>query len=448
MAIFTNLAEKLQAAMSNLKRHGKLTEKDVDAALREVRLALLEADVNYKVVKDSVARVKERAIGQEVLSSLSPAQQVIKIVRDELTELMGGQNKRLELASRPPTVIMMVGLQGAGKTTTSAKLALQLKKQGHRPLLVAGDVYRPAAIKQLMVLGDQIDVPVFQMGDKISPVDIAKAGVEHAKTHNNDVVLLDTAGRLHTDEALMQELSAIKEATHPHQILLLVDAMTGQDAVNVAQEFDRRLDVSGVILTRLDGDARGGAALSIRAVTGKPIMFAAMGEKLDALEPFYPERIASRILGMGDVLSLIEKAEATIDETKAKEMAERLKTAEFGLDDFLEQMKQLRSMGPLDQLMEMIPGMSQVKGMKGMEIDEKRLKHIEAIILSMTPRERRNPSIIDGSRKRRIAAGSGTKVQDVNRLLKQFRDTKQMMKQLGVMDKAVKKRRGLFKLFQ
>lgn len=448
MAIFTNLAEKLQAAMSNLKRHGKLTEKDVDAALREVRLALLEADVNYKVVKDFVARVKERAIGQEVLSSLSPAQQVIKIVRDELTELMGGQNKRLELASRPPTVIMMVGLQGAGKTTTSAKLALQLKKQGHRPLLVAGDVYRPAAIKQLMVLGDQIDVPVFQMGDKISPVDIAKAGVEHAKTHNNDVVLLDTAGRLHTDEALMQELSAIKEATHPHQILLLVDAMTGQDAVNVAQEFDRRLDVSGVILTRLDGDARGGAALSIRAVTGKPIMFAAMGEKLDALEPFYPERIASRILGMGDVLSLIEKAEATIDETKAKEMAERLKTAEFGLDDFLEQMKQLRSMGPLDQLMEMIPGMSQVKGMKGMEIDEKRLKHIEAIILSMTPRERRNPSIIDGSRKRRIAAGSGTKVQDVNRLLKQFRDTKQMMKQLGVMDKAVKKRRGLFKLFQ
>lgn len=448
MAIFTNLAEKLQAAMSNLKRHGKLTEKDVDAALREVRLALLEADVNYKVVKDFVARVKERAIGQEVLSSLSPAQQVIKIVRDELTELMGGQNKRLELASRPPTVIMMVGLQGAGKTTTSAKLALQLKKQGHRPLLVAGDVYRPAAIKQLMVLGDQIDVPVFQMGDKISPVDIAKAGVEHAKTHNNDVVLLDTAGRLHTDEALMQELSAIKEATHPHQILLLVDAMTGQDAVNVAQEFDRRLDVSGVILTRLDGDARGGAALSIRAVTGKPIMFAAMGEKLDALEPFYPERIASRILGMGDVLSLIEKAEATIDETKAKEMAERLKTAEFGLDDFLEQMKQLRSMGPLDQLMEMIPGMSQVKGMKGMEVDEKRLKHIEAIILSMTPRERRNPSIIDGSRKRRIAAGSGTKVQDVNRLLKQFRDTKQMMKQLGVMDKAVKKRRGLFKLFQ
>lgn len=448
MAIFTNLAEKLQAAMSNLKRHGKLTEKDVDAALREVRLALLEADVNYKVVKDFVARVKERAIGQEVLSSLSPAQQVIKIVRDELTELMGGQNKRLELASRPPTVIMMVGLQGAGKTTTSAKLALQLKKQGHRPLLVAGDVYRPAAIKQLMVLGDQIDVPVFQMGDKISPVDIAKAGVEHAKTHNNDVVLLDTAGRLHTDEALMQELSAIKEATHPHQILLLVDAMTGQDAVNVAQEFDRRLDVSGVILTRLDGDARGGAALSIRAVTGKPIMFAAMGEKLDALEPFYPERIASRILGMGDVLSLIEKAEATIDETKAKEMAERLKTAEFGLDDFLEQMKQLRSMGPLDQLMEMIPGMSQVKGMKGMEIDEKRLKHIEAIILSMTPRERRNPSIIDGSRKRRIAAGSGTKVQDVNRLLKQFRDTKQMVKQLGVMDKAVKKRRGLFKLFQ
>jgi len=448
VAIFTNLAEKLQAAMSNLKRHGKLTEKDVDAALREVRLALLEADVNYKVVKDFVARVKERAIGQEVLSSLSPAQQVIKIVRDELTELMGGQNKRLELASRPPTVIMMVGLQGAGKTTTSAKLALQLKKQGHRPLLVAGDVYRPAAIKQLMVLGDQIDVPVFQMGDKISPVDIAKAGVEHAKTHNNDVVLLDTAGRLHTDEALMQELSAIKEATHPHQILLLVDAMTGQDAVNVAQEFDRRLDVSGVILTRLDGDARGGAALSIRAVTGKPIMFAAMGEKLDALEPFYPERIASRILGMGDVLSLIEKAEATIDETKAKEMAERLKTAEFGLDDFLEQMKQLRSMGPLDQLMEMIPGMSQVKGMKGMEIDEKRLKHIEAIILSMTPRERRNPSIIDGSRKRRIAAGSGTKVQDVNRLLKQFRDTKQMVKQLGVMDKAVKKRRGLFKLFQ
>lgn len=447
MAIFSNLAEKLQAAMSNLKRHGKLTEKDVDAALREVRLALLEADVNYKVVKDFVARVKERAIGQEVLSSLSPAQQVIKIVRDELTDLMGGETKRLELASRPPTVIMMVGLQGAGKTTTTAKLALQLRKQGHRPLLVACDIYRPAAIKQLVVLGEQIEVPVFQMGDKVNPVDIAKAAVAYAKSHGNDVVLVDTAGRLHIDEVLMNELSAIKEAINPHHILLLVDAMTGQEAVNVAEEFDQRLNISGVILTKLDGDARGGAALSIRAVTGKPIMYAAMGEKLDALEPFHPDRIASRILGMGDVLSLIEKAEAAIDEAKAREMAERIRTADFGLDDFLEQMKQLQNLGPLDQLMDMIPGMSKVKGMKGLEIDERRLKHIEAMILAMTPQERRNPSIIDGSRKRRIAAGSGTRVQDVNRLLKQFRDTKQMMKQLGAMEKTMRKRRGLFKLF-
>lgn len=447
MAIFSNLAEKLQAAMSNLKRHGKLTEKDVDAALREVRLALLEADVNYKVVKDFVARVKERAIGQEVLSSLSPAQQVIKIVRDELTDLMGGETKRLELASRPPTVIMMVGLQGAGKTTTTAKLALQLRKQGHRPLLVACDIYRPAAIKQLVVLGEQIEVPVFQMGEKVNPVDIAKAAVAYAKSHGNDVVLVDTAGRLHIDEVLMNELSAIKEAINPHHILLLVDAMTGQEAVNVAEEFDQRLNISGVILTKLDGDARGGAALSIRAVTGKPIMYAAMGEKLDALEPFHPDRIASRILGMGDVLSLIEKAEAAIDEAKAREMAERIRTADFGLDDFLEQMKQLQNLGPLDQLMDMIPGMSKVKGMKGLEIDERRLKHIEAMILAMTPQERRNPSIIDGSRKRRIAAGSGTRVQDVNRLLKQFRDTKQMMKQLGAMEKTMRKRRGLFKLF-
>lgn len=448
MALFNNLAEKLQGALGNLRRRGKLTEKDVKAALREVRLALLEADVNYKVVKDFVERVRERAVGHEVLSSLSPAQQVIKIVRDELTELMGGTHSRLEMSSRPPTVIMMVGLQGSGKTTSSAKLALQLKKQGHRPLLVAADIYRPAAIKQLMVLGAQIEVPVFQMGENQNPIDIAKAGVEHARTHGNGVVLIDTAGRLHVDEELMQELEGIKAAVSPHQILLVVDAMTGQDAVNVAEEFDSRLDIDGVVLTKLDGDARGGAALSIRAVTGKPIKFAAMGEKLDALEPFYPDRIASRILGMGDVLSLIEKVEASIDEAKAREMAERLKKAEFTFDDFLDQMKQIRNMGPLDQIIEMLPGMSQVKGLKGMEIDERQLKHIEAIIYSMTPQERRNPNIIDGSRKRRIAAGSGTRVQDVNRLLKQFRETKQMMKQLGAMEKSAKKRRGLFRMFQ
>ncbi len=448
MAIFSNLAEKLQGALDNLKRHGKLTEADVKVALREVRLALLEADVNYKVVKDFVNRVRERAVGHEVLSSLSPAQQVIKIVRDELTELMGGTQSRLELSNRPPTVIMLVGLQGAGKTTTASKLAYRLKKQGHRPLLVAGDVYRPAAIKQLMVLGGQIEVPVFQMGDKQSPVDIAKGGIEHAQSHGSDIVLIDTAGRLHIDEQMMQELEGIRAAVSPDQILLLVDAMTGQDAVNVAQEFDSRLDIDGVVLTKLDGDARGGAALSIRAVTGKPIKYAAMGEKMDALESFHPDRIASRILGMGDVLSLIEKAEASIDESKAKEMADRMRKAEFTFDDFLDQMKQVQNMGPLDQIMEMIPGMSQVKGLKGLEIDEKHLKHIEAIIYSMTPYERRNPGAIDRSRKRRIAAGSGTRVQDINRLLKQFKETKQMMKQFGAMEKSAKKRKGLFKMFQ
>ena len=447
MAIFGNLAEKLQNALDGLKHRGKLSEKDVKTALREVRLALLEADVNYKVVRDFVNRVQERAVGQEVLSSLSPAQQVIKIVRDELTELMGGSHSRLELSSRGPSKVLLVGLQGAGKTTAAAKLAYQLKKQGHRPLLVAADVYRPAAIKQLMVLGEQVEAPVFQMGDKLSPVDIVKAGVEHARTHGNDVVLIDTAGRIQVDEDMMQELEEIKAATEPDQILLVVDAMIGQEAVNVAQEFDNRLDIDGVILTKMDGDARGGAALSIRAVTGKPIKYAGMSEKIDGLEPFHPDRIASRILGMGDVLSLIERAESAIDEAKAKEMAERFRKAEFTFDDFLEQMKQVQNMGPLEQIMEMIPGMSQVKGLKGLELDESHFKRIEAIIYSMTPQERRNPGMIDRSRKRRIAAGSGTRVQDINRLLKQFRDTKQMMKQLGAMERTSRKRKGLFRMF-
>lgn len=428
--MFESLSDRLQSVFQKLKGRGKLSEKDVEAALREVRLALLEADVNFKVVRDFLARVRERAVGHEVLQSLSPAQQVIKIVNEELTALMGGEHAKLNLGGQAPVSVLMAGLQGSGKTTFTAKLARMLKKQGRRPLMVAGDVYRPAAIQQLEVLGEQIDVPVFQLGTEVPPPEIAARAVEHAKRHGNDVILMDTAGRLHVDDELMDEIEAIKETLNPAEILLVVDAMTGQDAVNVAESFHNRLGLTGVVLTKLDGDARGGAALSIRAVTGAPIKFVGLGEKLDAIEVFHPDRIASRILGMGDVLSLIEKAQATLDQEKSQKMVEKLaRGADLTLEDFLEQMQQVRRMGPLDQLLGMLPGMGNMKNLAGLEVDERQLSRIEAIIQSMTPEERRNPSIIDGSRRRRIAAGSGVKVQDVNRLLKQFEQTRAMMRQ-------------------
>jgi len=446
--VFESLSERLQAVFQKLKGRGKLSEKDVEAALREVRLALLEADVNFKVVRDFLARVRERAIGQEVLESLTPAQQVIKIVSEELTALMGAQHARLELGGTPPVAILMAGLQGSGKTTFTAKLARMLKKQGRRPLMVAGDIYRPAAIQQLKVLGEQIGVPVFEMGTGTLPPEIAAKALAHAKLHGNDIVLMDTAGRLHVDDELMEEIQQIKETLRPAEILLVVDAMTGQDAVNVAESFHSRLGLTGVILTKLDGDARGGAALSIKAVTGAPIKFVGVGEKLDAIEPFHPDRIASRILGMGDVLSLIEKAQATLDQEKSKKVAEKLvQGADLTLEDFLEQMQQVRKMGPLDQLLGMIPGMNSLKGVPGLEVDEKQLSRIEAIIQSMTPEERRNPAIIDGSRRRRIARGSGTSVQDVNRLLKQFEQTRTMMRQI-IGGGAKKGRRLLGSLFK
>ena len=440
--LFEGLAEKLQATFKKLRGHGKLTEEDLTEAMREVRMALLEADVNFKVVKDFIAKVKERAIGQEVLESLTPAQFVIKIVNDELTELMGGTQSRIMISSRPPTIIMLVGLQGAGKTTTAGKLALTLKKQGKRPLLVAGDIYRPAAIKQLQVVGESIEVPVFSLGDQVSPVTIAEQAIDHANAYMNDIVIIDTAGRLHINEELMGELKNIKQEVKPHEILLVVDAMTGQDAVNVAESFDKDLGLDGVILTKLDGDARGAAALSIKAVTGKPIKFTGMGEKLEALEPFYPDRMASRILGMGDVLSLIEKAQETIDINKAKEMEKKLRTEEFTFDDFLEQMQQVKKLGSIEQILGMIPGMGALKNkLKDVEFDDGEFKRIEAIIYSMTKKERKDPSIINGSRRKRIAIGSGTKVQDVNRLLKQFAETKKMMKGLTKMKKSGKKPR-------
>lgn len=436
--VFQSLAEKLQATFSKLKGKGKLTEKDVKLALKEVKMALLEADVNFKVVKDFVSRIEERAIGHEVMESLSPGQQVIKIVNDELTQLMGGVQSKLTLSSKPPTVIVMVGLQGAGKTTTCGKLAKLLEQQGRKPLLVACDVYRPAAIKQLQVLGERLDVPVFTMGNQMDPVDIAKGAISYAQTQGRDYIIVDTAGRLHINEELMGELKEIKSSIKPHEILLVVDAMTGQDAVTVAEAFDQALGVDGVVLTKMDGDARGGAALSIRAVTGKPIKFTGQGEKLDALEPFYPDRMASRILGMGDVLSLIEKAQQTIDAQKAKELEEKLRKSEFTFEDFLEQMQQVKKMGPLDQLMGMIPGMGKVKNMKDMQIDDKAFDHVVAIINSMTKEERRRPEIINGSRRKRIAKGSGTSVQEVNRLLKQFDQTRAMIKKLTSMQKSGK----------
>ena len=426
---FENLSEKLNNAFKKLRGKGRLNEQDVKDAMREVRLALLEADVSYKVVKDFVKSVTARATGQEVLESLSPAQMVIKIVNEELCALMGSESQKLNIGPRSPSVCMLVGLQGAGKTTNGAKLAaLMRKSQNKRPLLVACDIYRPAAIKQLETVGRQLDIPVFQMGET-NPVDIAKAAIEHARTHGNDLVFLDTAGRLHIDEELMDELKRIKAAVEPSEILLVVDAMTGQDAVNAASAFDEALGITGVMLTKLDGDARGGAALSVKAITGKPIKFSGIGEKLDAIEVFHPDRMAGRILGMGDVLTLIEKAEAAVDEKKAMEMAEKLRKNRFTLADYLEQMDQLKNMGSLEDIAGMIPGMD-AKALKGAKFDEKTMARTQAIILSMTPAERENPSLLNSSRKKRIAAGSGTSVVDVNRLLKQFEGMQQMMKMM------------------
>ena len=441
--MFESLGEKLNNAFKKFRSKGKLTESDVKEGMREVKLALLEADVNFKVVKDFVKNVTERAVGAEVLESLLPAQQVIKIVNEELSALMGGSQSKLEIAPAPPTVIMMCGLQGAGKTTHAGKLAGLYKKQGKKPLLVACDVYRPAAIKQLEVVGGQLDIPVFQMGDKVSPVRIAEEGVAYAKKNGFDMVFIDTAGRLHIDEALMKELQSIKEKVHPTEILLTVDAMIGQDAVNVAETFNNLLDITGVILTKLDGDTRGGAALSIRAVTGKPIKFIGTGEKLDTIEPFYPDRMASRILGMGDVLTLIEKAEQAFDEKKAAELEKKLRQQTFTLDDYLDQLGQLKNMGNLDQVIGMIPGMN--KGaLKDAKVDESALRHTEAIIHAMTPAERLNPDIINASRKKRVAVGSGTSVEEVNKLLRQFDQMKKMMKQFSGMGKNGKMPRGMF----
>lgn len=436
--VFESLSEKLQNALGKLKGKGKLSEKDVDAAMREVRLALLEADVNFKVVKDFIKTVKERAIGIEVMESLTPGQQVVKIVNEELTKLMGEKEVKLDFSSNP-TIILMCGLQGAGKTTTTGKLAMNLKKQNKRPLLVACDVYRPAAIKQLEVVAERVGVPVFSMGDKEDPVFIAKSAVEHGKKHGNDVIIIDTAGRLHIDEELMTEIKNIHDTVNPSEVLLVLDAMTGQDAVNVAESFNNLLELSGVILTKLDGDARGGAALSIRAVTKKPIKFVGMGEKLDELEPFHPERMASRILGMGDVLTLIERAQANMDQNKALELEKKFRTQQFTFDDFLDQLEQMKSMGPIDQLMGMIPGID-AKALKGLDINDKDISRIEAIIKSMTKKERDNPDIIDSNRRKRIAKGSGNTVQEVNKLLKQFKETKKMMKKFTDMEKSIKKK--------
>ena len=440
--IFEGLSDKLQNAFGKLRSKGKLTEADVKTAMREVKMALLEADVNFKVVKDFVKVVQERCVGEEVLKSLTPGQMVVKIVNEELTALMGDVQSKLTYSPQPPTVIMMVGLQGAGKTTTSGKLGGYLKKDGKSPLLVACDVYRPAAIKQLQVVGEKLDLPVFTMGDQVSPVEIAKKALEHAKSHSNDVVIIDTAGRLHVDEVLMQELKDIKTQVNPQEILLVVDSMTGQDAVNVSESFNEILGIDGVVLTKLDGDTRGGAALSIRAVTQKPIKFIGMGEKLDNLEPYYPDRMASRILGMGDVLSLIEKAESALDMEKAKELGQKLKKNEMDFEDFLMQLEQVQNLGPLDKLLELVPGMGNIKGQIGdLDSKGKEINRTKAIIQSMTLEERRNPQILNASRKKRIARGSGTSVQDVNRLIKQFNEMKKMMKMFqssGMMGKMKK----------
>ncbi|NPV73260.1 MAG: signal recognition particle protein [Pelotomaculum sp.] len=438
--MFAGLSERLQETFRKLRGKGRLTEADVNEALREVRMALLEADVNFKVVKDFIARIKEKAVGQELIESLNPAQHVVKVVHGELVALMGGSNSKINMAPKPPTVIMMVGLNGAGKTTTSAKLANYLRKQGRRPLLVAADVYRPAAVKQLQVLGEQLGIPVFADGTGKEPVSIGLAAAESAVTGGRDVVIIDTAGRQEVNEELMAELEAMKEAIRPHEVLLVVDAMTGQAAVGVAETFNSRLGLDGVILTKLDGDTRGGAALSVRAVTGKPIKFAGLGEKLDALEPFHPDRMAERILGMGDVLTLIEKAQENFNAEQMARMQKKIRSMEFTLEDFLEQLTQVKKLGPLEQILSMIPGLGGIKKLKDIQVDEKELVYVEAIIRSMTPEERRDPErVLNGSRKRRIAKGSGTSVQEVNRLLKQFEQTKKMMKQFVDMEKALKK---------
>lgn len=450
--IFENLADRLQETFKKLRGHGKLTADDVNATMREIRMALLEADVNFKVVKDFIKKIKERAVGQEVLESLTPAQAVIKIVNEELTALMGQTQSHINISPKAPTIIMMVGLQGAGKTTSAGKLGLMFKKQGKHPLMVAADIYRPAAIKQLQVLGSQIDIPVFAKEDCKDAVRIANEAIDYAKSHANDIVIIDTAGRLHIDENLMQELKSIKEDVKPHEILLVVDAMTGQDAVNVAESFNNDLGLDGVILTKMDGDARGGAALSVKAVTGCPIKFVGAGEKLEALEPFYPDRMASRILGMGDVLTLIEKAQTAFDAEEAKKMEKAFRKNEFTLDDFLSQLNQVRKLGSFENILGMIPGMGGLKKKLGdvdIDMNGKEIKHIEAIIRAMTPEEKRNTKIINGSRRKRIAMGSGTKVQEVNKLLKQFDEMKKMMKKMSNMkqlNKKGKKGKGGFKL--
>ncbi|MBM7586805.1 signal recognition particle subunit SRP54 [Bacillus pakistanensis] len=441
---FEGLADRLQGTIQKIRGKGKVSEADVKEMMREVRLALLEADVNFKVVKTFVKKVSERAVGQEVMQSLTPGQQVIKVVKEELTELMGGEQSQIATAKRPPTVIMMVGLQGAGKTTTTGKLAnLLRKKYNRKPLLVAADIYRPAAIKQLETLGKQLNMPVFSMGDQVSPVEIADKAIEKAKEEHHDYVLIDTAGRLHIDEELMGELKNIKELSKPDEIFLVVDAMTGQDAVNVAQSFNESLGITGVVLTKLDGDTRGGAALSIRSVTEKPIKFVGMGEKLDALEAFHPERMASRILGMGDVLSLIEKAQANVDEEKAKELEQKMRTMSFTFDDFLDQLGQVKQMGPLDELIKMLPGANKMKGLDKISVDDKQLVHVEAIIQSMTKEEKQHPEVINAGRRKRIARGSGTSIQEVNRLLKQFEEMKKMMKQMSGMQGKGKMKKGM-----
>ena len=432
--MFESLGEKLNNAFKKFRNKGKLTEADVKAGMREIKLALLEADVNFKVVRDFIKIVSERAVGTAVLESLLPAQQIVKIVNEELTRLMGGSQSKLTIAPKPPTVIMMVGLQGAGKTTHAGKLAGLYKKQGKRPLLVACDVYRPAAIKQLQVVGEKLEIPVFTMGDQVSPVQIAKEGVKHAVQKGYDMVFIDTAGRLQIDEVLMEELKNIKAEVTPAEILLTVDAMIGQESVNVAETFNNLLDITGVVLTKLDGDTRGGAALSIRYVTGKPIKFVGTGEKLDTIEPFHPDRMASRILGMGDVLTLIDKAQAAFDEKQAAELEQKMRQQTFTLDDYLEQLKQIKNMGNIEQLMGMIPGMKP-GALKDAKVDEKALAHTEAIIHAMTPRERNKPEIINASRKKRIAQGSGTSVEEVNKLLRQFEQMLKMMKQFSGMGK-------------
>ena len=442
---FEGLADRLQNAIKKIRGSQKVTEDDLKETLREVRMALLEADVNFKVVKDFIARIKERAMGQEVQASLTPGQFIIKIVNEELTDLLGGTQSKLMVASKPPTVIMLVGLQGAGKTTTAGKLANHLRKNGKKPLLVAGDVYRPAAIKQLQVLGEQLNIPVFSLGDQVSPVEIAKQSMSKAFSLACDTVIIDTAGRLHINEELMGELKDIKKTVKPHEILLVVDAMTGQDAVTVAESFNNDLGIDGLIVTKLDGDARGGAVLSVKAVTGRPVKFVGMGEKLDALEPFHPDRMASRILGMGDVLSLIEKAQAVFDAEDAAKLEKKLRKEEFTLEQFLEQMQKVKKLGSLESILGMLPGMGNIsQKLKDANVDEKELDRVEAIIRSMTLAERRNPNIINGSRRKRIATGSGTRVQDVNKLLKNFEQSKKMMKKIKGMNKFASK--GGFKL--